>query len=184
MRLYYGLAGFFAILGLGLILYPLFFQSSGNLQCVTEEREHQVVGFDLLPKYKQGEKLLVLHNFYSCNPVDKGDFVLFQISANSAARVRRVVGVPGDRFEVVEDTKKKAWNLKINGKLIPWQNGQPYFFGSDKMPPTLRKNQDYAHGEIPRDNYIVLALVAPGSADSSFTGLVRKEQLIGKVDSF
>lgn len=171
------------VLGLGLILYPLLFQrfKSFDISCITTTIEHNIQTMDMLPLFGFNARVKILENFYSCNTVKKGDFVLYKTSPSTLGRLRRIVAVPGDRFEVIKNPKEKAWNIKINGKYLPWQKGRPYFFGSLKGKPILRTAQENYLGVVPEDNYILFSLVAPGSMDSGLAGFVRQDQLAGKL---
>ena len=77
--------------------------------------------------------------------LERGDLVYYVYSNSSEPIVRKVVAVPGDKFEVVMDHLKRGWALKVDGELYE-VNGDTYYFGSPGNTPALKLYQDQNKG--------------------------------------
>jgi hypothetical protein len=154
--------------------------TEGNMACVKENVIYEVKDEHLYGLFKEGSKLRVLPNFYKCNTVKRGDYVYFSIAEGLAPVVRIVYGLPGDRYEIIQDkTTKGRWSITINSKAIV-TNDKPYFIESNTVPP-LRTYQLSRNGVLTENEYIILSATPPGLSDSSNLGLVGRERFIGKA---
>ena len=128
----------------------------------------------------KGDSYQVLKDYYNCNGVKRGELVWFRISAPIPPVVRIVAGLPGDRFEVVKDTKnEKRWLIKVNGEWIKTKNGD-FFIETDHTPP-LKTYEISRKGVLRDGEYILFSNKAPSLSDSSNLGLIRKRSIEGKV---
>ncbi len=129
----------------------------------------------------EGEKMVYLKNYYSCNPFREGDLVEYQFAPSYPTVVKIIRAVQGDTIELVEDNERKAWNLRVNGKKVPFRGGA-YFFGSNSTPPPLAEYIKKHKGRVHAGDVIVLSAVAPGITDSGIFGPVSKRNIVGKVE--
>jgi hypothetical protein len=118
-------------------------------------------------------------NWYTCNPPETNDLVLYRFSEFDDPVVRRVVGKAGDSFGVVKDAKGRGWNIVINKKII-LSNGKPHFFGVDDPPPLWYSTQS-RKGILGEREVVLLSSFPPGHLDSATLGIVDLADVIGKV---
>lgn len=123
-------------------------------------------------------KYKVLINYYQCNPILRNDIVWFQFSKRIPAVPRRVVGLPRDKFEIIEGDGGQ-WNIKINDVLME-SNNQPLFIRANSIPP-LKIFQQFFNGILPKGKYILLSNSSPGMSDSRNLGLIDEKSITGKV---
>lgn len=121
----------------------------------------------------------LVHSYYWCNQVERGDIVSLQFSSQLDPVVRKVYGIPGDKFEVSFNKKQNAWNIEINGDLIE-MDGQPYYFGG-KMPPPLKMLEKSRSGILGDREIILFGNKSQGFADSAVLGVVHLNDVVGKV---
>lgn len=178
-------------LGLGCFAYVLIVnlmktnekKKIGNVNCVKESLRI-FANDDLMTEIlKKGQPATLLTHFYKCNPVKKNDLVYFRFSEHIDPVIRIVKGVPGDRYQLVEDKSRKGqWTISINGELIldGSSPGQPYLMASNSVPPL--KTYELSRGGLLReDEYIVLSTRSPSLSDSTNLGLISKNSFVGKV---
>jgi hypothetical protein len=122
----------------------------------------------------QGSKFRFLPNWYACHSAERDELVLYRFSSEREPVVRRVVGVPGDHFEWVEDKAHKSWNLMINGKPIHDSEKKVHF--------VLNLNGKNDKGLLGPKNYIVVTRVSPSVLDSGVFGVVSSDDFLGKVE--
>jgi hypothetical protein len=151
--------------------------------CVDETREITGGGGDphMTGALVPGQTYRFLMNFYKCNKPRAGDIVLYRFSSKMDPIVRIVRAAEGDKFELAEDKKHGAWNLKVNGDFVTY-NGEPYYFGG-ATKPTLALYEKERNNILGPGETIVLANVPPGKDDSGMFGLVHKDDLIGKMET-
>ena len=131
---------------------------------------------------KKGQTLKVTLNWYGCNPLERGALVYYRFSTTLPPIVRFLRAVPGDKFEVVRDKERDAWNLKVNGELVMDETGEkPYFFGA-KPPATLSLYEKQSKGILANGDVILLAAVSPGQNDSGIFGVANVADILGKAE--
>lgn len=107
-----------------------------------------------------GDRLWTDKLFLRFNPVQRGDIVIFDPPILSdTPYVKRVVGMPGDLFEV------QAGKVWINGKIL----SEPY----------IRQEPWYNYGpvKVPEGSYVVLGDNRNESNDSHLFGLVTRDRI-------
>ncbi|MEQ1876747.1 MAG: hypothetical protein ABL958_08875 [Bdellovibrionia bacterium] len=131
---------------------------------------------------KKGQKLKITLNWYACNPLERDALVYYRFSSTLDPIVRIVRAVPGDKFKVVRDEKRGAWNLEVNGALIMNEDGKdPYFFGG-KPPATLSLYEKQSKGVLGNGDVIMFAAIAPGQNDSGIFGVANVVDIVGRVE--
>ncbi len=123
-----------------------------------------VEGGSMQPTYHQGDKLVL----WKITKIDHQDTVVF-IAPNGDRFIKRVIGIPGDRIELLEG------QLYLNGVLLE----EPYLRGGLE---TGEENQ-YEPGEfiVPPASFYVLGDNRNNSTDSRIIGFVREQDVIGEV---
>ena len=150
--------------------------------CVQETQKVEVTdGRFMTGVVEEGKTYEALIGFYQCNKPQRGDVVLYRFSSSSDPVIKIVRAVEGDRFELVADKARGAWNLKINGDIHTY-NGEPYFFGG-RGKPTLGLYEKDRNNTLGPNEVILLSNAPPGINDSGMFGLVHKNDLIAKIKS-
>lgn len=177
------------VVGVGMIGSVLFnnfnlrkSQKQGTSADCTTSKVREVMNDEFMPGIlEKGETFKVIKNYYNCHPIQRGDLVWFRVSAPVAPVVKTVYGVPGDRFQVIRDTvNHRRWLIRINDEWVTGYDGKPFFIESDVAPP-LKSYESTHGGYLKAGEYIIFSNVAPGLADSSNLGLVRRRSFEGKV---
>ncbi len=133
--------------------------------------------------YSEGQELKALPGWYRCHPLVRGDTVLYRYVTTADPVVKVVRAIPGDRFALSPDRKKRGWNLKVNGDFILSADGYtPYFFGAE-TPPTLSLYEKTRHGILREGEAIVLSAFPPGDRDSGLFGLAAINDLVARVEA-
>lgn len=127
-----------------------------------------VVGSSMSPTLKDGE-VLILNKFkYRFSDIKREDIVSLRY-ADTKYLIKRVIGLPGEKVEI------------INNKL--YINGIEYV--EDYLSKELNyqdfKLGDLNYTEIPEDMYLVLGDNRENSLDSRKIGLIKKEDIVGKI---
>jgi hypothetical protein len=147
--------------------------------CV-KETEEVTMGDSLMSGIiEPGEKIQVLMNYYECNPLQRGDVVLYRFSQMVNPVIKIVRAIEGDKFELEKDEVKSAWNLLVNGDKV-MHGEEPYFFGG-ATKPTISLYEKSRNNVLAKDEAIVLSNVPPGGSDSGIFGLSARIDIIGKV---
>lgn len=154
---------------------------SGHLECIDKTVNATAVDPFMAGIINKDSAYSVLTKYYDCNPINRNDIVWFQFSRVIAPVPRRVVGLPDDNFDVVQDPSDlEKWFIKIGDDVVKSHSGQDYFIKSKSVPP-LKTYALSLKGKIPKDKYIILSSEPPGLTDSSNLGLVRHDALVGRV---
>ncbi len=151
----------------------------GETTCVNHQVEIPLNDPLMAGILTQDQYLEVLFGYYKCNPVQRQELVYYRMSPPLDPVIRRVHGIPGDRFEVLDAGTARTYNLKINGELVKTQN-QIFFFTSDDLPP-LKTFEIARQGVLGLNEFIVFAEVPPGGSDSTALGIVKLTAFEGKV---
>ncbi|NOX57449.1 MAG: signal peptidase I [Planctomycetes bacterium] len=128
-----------------------------------------------------------------------GEIVVCYSPANGDRLVKRVVGVPGDRIEMRNNT------LSINGRVLSYERLDGDLV--DQLDPSQRRNHrfasetlgDHTHVTmttrsvrrrtlrsfapivVPEDEYFVMGDNRDNSADSRVFGFVKRDQILGRT---
>lgn len=155
-------------------------KTEGNMACVRSTQVYEVNDPHLKGLFEEGTKLKIYPNYYQCNQVQRGDYVYFSIAEGLPPVVRIVYGVPGDRYELVEDKANKGrWTITINSQPVKAPGGE-YFIQSNTVPP-LRTYQLSRNGILAENEYIIFSATPPGLSDSGNLGLIQRERFVGKA---
>ena len=145
-----------------------------NLSCVEYADVRTLSGGSLSPALLSGDQLLFLGGYYGCNPVKYGDLVLYRWGDNKNV-AKFVRGLSGDQL-AVEQISANQWRLELNGQPVHNSLGNDYIL-SEKKSALIRL---YAR-KLKANEVLLLGDKSDGSHDSSVFGLVKTDQLVGKL---
>lgn len=134
----------------------------------------QVEGHSMDYTLKDGSQMLL----YKMSTIERFDVVVFPDPMGSGqGYVKRVIGMPGDTIEMVED------KLVLNG--IPLE--EPYLEPLQSETPTLFTDNftlwdTIGTNTIPEGYYFVMGDNRPGSGDSRQFGLVPIDSIQGETN--
>ena len=127
----------------------------------------QVMGSSMEPNLNNNDILLLNKVKYRFSDIQRGDVVALKFKDTNYL-VKRVIGIPGDRVEFVDNT------LYLNGK----KQDEPYL---DDVTTEDFSLKDLGYDVIPEDMYFVLGDNRENSSDSRELGLVAREYILGKT---
>ncbi len=108
----------------------------------------------------------------------KGIFATFArltgIFCKDIAYIKRVIGLPGDKFEIKTDKNNESY-VYINGKKLD----EPYILTHKDWTP-CDKDKYCGPFEIPKDKYFMMGDNRANSQDSRFWGFLPKGNMIGR----
>jgi hypothetical protein len=90
----------------------------------------------LAPALLPTDDLTWYPNYYQCHPVQKGDFVLYELGNPPEKYVRVAVAVGDDEVALYGDKAKRGWNITVNGEMV-MMAGTPFFFGVQNVNPVI-----------------------------------------------
>jgi signal peptidase I len=132
----------------------------------------KVEGTSMLPRLHDGErifvnKLIYYDDFRWAPKVERGDIVVFWFPDDpSKSYIKRVIGLPGDKIEIVEGV------VRVNGSEIT----------ESYLDPRLNiTHRSMENTEVKANYYFVLGDNRDNSSDSRIWGLVPKKYIYGKA---
>lgn len=139
--------------------------------------DYKVEGVSMQPTLTAGHLLSINKVNHRLFDFKRFDIVVFKAPGGEDAYIKRVIGLPGDNLEYKND------NLFVNGKAME----EPYLKTLKKGTPFGRVTGSFTLKEITGRNTIpegylfVLGDNRLVSRDSRQFGLIRQNQVIGKV---
>ena len=136
-----------------------------------------VEGESMMPTLEDGNKLVVNKIGYQIGDLDRFDVIVFHANEKEDF-VKRIIGLPGDKIEYIDD------KLYINGKF----KEELYLDKYREQTLSGRLTGDFTLMEItgekivPNGKIFVLGDNRLGSWDSRHFGFISVEQVVGKVD--
>lgn len=145
----------------------------------------EAIQFKMLDPYLRGlveidTTVDVVLNAFNCETPQREQVVLYRFSEFDDPVLRRVVGIPGDKFSVIQVEENGDWQLKINGKFVVGAKGEQYRFGSE-LPPPLKLAEESRKGVVGKDEVILFSSFPPGDRDSGTFGIISTIDIVGKA---
>lgn len=136
----------------------------------------QVIGPSMNPTLKEGDILVLNKIMYKFRKIKRNDIVALRYAEDEKLVVKRIIGLPGEKIEYKD--------LKENNdvKSILYIDGKGY--DEEYLNNVYTKSfsiEDLGYEVIPDDMYLVLGDNRSNSLDSRNFGLVKKEDIIGRV---
>ena len=125
----------------------------------------QVIGPSMKGTLDAGDVTIVNKLIYKLRTIKRNEIV--SINQKDKIMVKRVIGLPGEHIEY-KDNK-----LYVNGSLVLENN--------ISVETKDFKLEDIGYETIPKDMYFVLGDNRTNSSDSREFGLVKKDEIIGKI---
>ena len=125
----------------------------------------QVVGPSMKGTLNAGDVTIVNKLVYKFRTIKRNEIV--SINQKDKIMVKRVIGLPGEHIEYKEN------KLYVNGSLVLENN--------ISVETKDFKLEDIGYETIPKDMYFVLGDNRTNSSDSREFGLVKKDEIIGKI---
>lgn len=125
----------------------------------------QVIGPSMKGTLDAGDVTIVNKLVYKFRTIKRNEIV--SINQKDKIMVKRVIGLPGEHIEY-KDNK-----LYVNGSLVLENN--------ISVETKDFKLEDIGYETIPKDMYFVLGDNRTNSSDSREFGLVKKDEIIGKI---
>ncbi len=128
----------------------------------------QVVGSSMYPTLEDGE-VLILNKFqYRFFDIKRGDIVSLDYE-DTKYLIKRIIGLPGETVKIVDN------ELYINDKIYEEE------YLSDDLHYDEFSLTDLGYSKIPENMYLVLGDNRENSLDSREIGLIKKEDINGKI---
>lgn len=128
----------------------------------------KVVGNSMNPTLKNGEVLILNKIKYKFSDIKREDIVSLKY-ADTKYLIKRVIGLPGENIEIINN------KLYINGKLYTEE------YLSNNLNYQDFRLSDLGFNKIPDNMYLVLGDNREISLDSRKIGLIKKEDIEGKI---
>ena len=113
------------------------------------------------------DRILVSKVQYYFRAPHRGEIIVFWFEEEKKHFIKRVIGLPGDRIEMV------GKKLFVNNVL----QYEPYVVHKDPGTDSIRDN--YRPQTVPKDRLFVMGDNRDYSKDSRFWGYVRKKDIVG-----
>ena len=126
----------------------------------------KVEGTSMMPVLADQERIFINKYAYRMGRIERGDVVVFRYPGDSSKNyIKRIVGVPGDRIEIVRGA------VLLNGE----QFAEPY------VPAEFRDQRSMSEITVAAHSYFVLGDHRNLSSDSRDFGTVEQGAIFGKA---
>ncbi|MCK5289445.1 MAG: signal peptidase I [Candidatus Aenigmarchaeota archaeon] len=146
--------------------------------CIIEKESKIVNGISMEPIISDRQEVTILKGYYSCNPVERNDIIIYSYAGNKNPLIKIVKGIPEDTFELRKTGS--SWNIIINDEILMNSQDTPYLLDKREYGILSLYEKEYK-GIIPGNTYLLMGNLAEGSLDSTRFGLIDKKDIIGKV---
>ncbi|MGD0095243.1 MAG: signal peptidase I [Terracidiphilus sp.] len=127
----------------------------------------RVEGTSMLPRLEDQDRLFINKFVYHFASIERGDVVVFHYPRDpEKSYIKRVIAVPGDRFEIDRGTV--------------WVNHQRQI--ESYVPEEYRDSRSYPEIIVPEDMYFMMGDHRSISSDSREFGPVARSLIYGKAE--
>ena len=132
---------------------------------------HKIKGASMEPNFPDGQYILTDKVTYRIRDPQRGDIIVFEAPiGNGEEFIKRIVGEPGERISIVDNT------VLINGAPLPESYIPP------GTPTPIGNFLSIGEAKtIPSENYFVLGDNRPFSSDSRAWGFVPEDNITGRA---
>jgi signal peptidase I len=136
-----------------------------------------VEGESMMPTLQDGNKLVVNKIGYHIGELHRFDVIVFHANKEEDY-VKRIIGLPGDKIEYLED------QLYINGKKAdePYLDKYREELLGERLTGNFTLQEITGENVVPEGYIFVLGDNRLGSRDSREFGFVSVDQVVGKVN--
>ena len=135
-----------------------------------------VEGGSMMPNFVDREYLLVEKLSYMLGQPKRGDVVVFKYPANPSTNfIKRIIGLPGEKVEISNNTVKIFNNQYPDGVII-----DEYKYLSRDIK-TLPPENEILSTTLDQNSYFVMGDNREHSSDSREWGILPKENIIGRT---
>lgn len=137
---------------------------------------NEVKGSSMYPSFENGEYLLTDKLSYNFSKPQRGDVVVFKAppsepcAEDQCEYIKRIIGVPGDRVMVQNDS------VYLNGKLLDQS-----FLPSDYVTKPGEYSSEGVERVIPEGQYLCFGDNRDHSRDGREFGPIKRELIVGKA---
>ncbi len=126
----------------------------------------KVEGTSMMPGLADQERIFISKLAYRFEAIERGDVVVFRYPGDPSKNyIKRIVGVPGDRIEILRG------EVLVNGNKL----NEPY------VSAQFRDERSMTAVLVPADSYFVLGDHRNLSSDSRDFGVVDRKAIFGKA---
>ncbi len=126
----------------------------------------KVEGTSMMPGLADQERIFINKYAYRLGSIERGDVVVFRYPGDPSKNyIKRVVGMPGDRIEIVRGA------VLVNDQPLE----EPY------VPEKFRDNRSMSEVTVPVGSYFMLGDHRDLSSDSRDFGTVERDAIFGKA---
>ena len=149
-----------------------------NYSCVTAVQHRVVEGDSMTGIFENRGRLKALMGFYDCNPVERGDAVIYDYAGSVIPLVKLVKAVPGDSFRL--EGTDGGWLIYVNGAELKNSEEKPYLLDGLGYEMLSVYEKTY-NGSVPEHMFLLLGNKPEGTFDSTKFGLAHEEDIIGRA---
>lgn len=158
---------------------PVEIQSAANTGCMKGRLTFTQDDDSMKNMLNPGQTYEAFSEWQNCVNLQQGDIVLYRYSKSGHPVARKIAALPGDRFQLVRNSEKNNWKIKVNGSFYE-SGGQPYTFGSGAVHPISIYEKAH-NGKLDQQSLIVFSNKIPSNRDSSEFGVVNMADIVGLV---
>jgi len=126
----------------------------------------KVEGTSMMPGLADQERIFINKYAYRMGAIERGDVVVFRYPGDPSKNyIKRIVGVPGDRIEIVRGA------VLVNGSHLE----------ESYVPKQFQDERSMSEVTVPAGSYFVLGDHRNLSSDSRDFGTVEREAIFGKA---
>ena len=131
---------------------------------------YEVTGDSMYPNFHNGEQLIAEKLSTKLDNLSRGDIVIFKSPVEDRLLIKRVIGLPDERFLI------QNGSVYINDKLL-----NEKYLSDEVLTEGLKEVEPGSEYNIPSDSYFVMGDNREKSTDSREWGPIKRESIIGKA---